>query len=96
MGNFARRQNNFSKFGILLALFRVMRRLVETLLFISLAATPAVTAQRPSTEATKNQRRARQVADRFVERFRQTLDLELSGKRFVCRIQLAPSEPTEV
>jgi hypothetical protein len=64
-----------NQFGILLALFPLMRKFVATVLFISLTAIPYVTVtQKNSTENTDTQRRAKQIADRFVERFQQTLD----------------------
>jgi len=52
------------------------------LLFIFVAANPHVTfAQKDSTEHAK-QRRAGQVADRFVNRFRATLDFGMAWKAF--------------
>ena len=58
-----------------------MRKLV-VLLFISVAANPHVMfAQKDSTEYAK-QRRAGQVADRFVNRFRATLDFGMAWKAF--------------
>lgn len=58
-----------------------MKRLV-VLLFIFVAANPHVTfAQKDSTEHAK-QRRAEQVADRFVNRFRATLDFGMAWKAF--------------
>jgi predicted MPP superfamily phosphohydrolase len=58
-----------------------MKKLV-LLLFIFFAANPHVTlAQKNSTEHAK-QRRAGQVADRFVNRFRATLDFGMAWKAF--------------
>jgi hypothetical protein len=52
------------------------------LLFIVVAANPYVTfAQKDSTEYAK-QRRAEQVADRFVKRFQATLDFGMTWKTF--------------
>jgi len=52
------------------------------LLFIFVAANPhAMFAQKDSTEHAK-QRRAEQVADRFVNRFRATLDFGIAWKAF--------------
>ena len=59
-----------------------MRKFVATGLFISLTVTPFVTlGQKHSTEVAENER-AGQVADRFVERFRQTLDFGIAWKAF--------------
>lgn len=58
-----------------------MKKLV-TLLFIFVAANPhVVLAQRDSTEHAKL-RRAEQVADEFVKRFRTTLDFGMAWKAF--------------
>lgn len=58
-----------------------MKKLV-VLLFIFVAANPHVMfAQKDSTEHAK-QRRAEQVADRFVNRFRATLDFGMAWKAF--------------
>lgn len=58
-----------------------MKKLV-VLLFILVAANPHVMfAQKDSTEHAK-QRRAGQVADRFVNRFRATLDFGMAWKAF--------------
>ncbi len=58
-----------------------MQKLV-LLLFIVVAANPYVTfAQKDSTEYAK-QRRAEQVADRFVKRFQATLDFGMTWKTF--------------
>ena len=58
-----------------------MKKLV-VLLFIFVAAHPHVMfAQKDSTEHAK-QRRAGQVADRFVDRFRATLDFGMAWKAF--------------
>lgn len=58
-----------------------MKKLV-ILLFILFAAIPhGIFAQKNSTEHAK-QRRAGQVADRFVNRFRATLDFEMAWKAF--------------
>jgi hypothetical protein len=58
-----------------------MKKLV-LLLFIFVAANPhAMFAQKNSTEQTK-QRRAGQVADQFVNRFRATLDFGIAWKAF--------------
>ena len=58
-----------------------MKKLV-VLLFIFVAANPHVMcAQKDSTEHAK-QRRAGQVADRFVNRFRATLDFGMAWKAF--------------
>ena len=60
-----------------------MRKFVATVLFISLTVTPHVTfTQKNSTENTDTQRRAGQIADRFVERFQQTLDFGIVWKEF--------------
>ena len=60
-----------------------MRRFVATALFISLTITPfVVVAQKSSSEVSESERRAGQVADRFVERFRQTLDFGIAWKGF--------------
>jgi hypothetical protein len=67
--------------GIFLAPSPSMKRLV-VLLFIFVAAHPHVMfAQKDSTEHAK-QRRAGQVADRFVNRFRATLDFGMAWKAF--------------
>jgi len=64
-----------------LALILSMQKLTP-LLFIFVAANPHVMfAQKDSTEHTK-QRRAGQVADRFVNRFRATLDFGMAWKVF--------------
>ena len=58
-----------------------MKKLVA-LLFIFIAANPHVIfAQKDSSEHAK-QRRAEQVADRFVDRFRATLDFGMAWKAF--------------
>src|SRR5678809_1589710 len=58
-----------------------MKKLV-VLLFIFVAANPHIIfAQKDSTEPAK-QRRAGQVADRFVNRFRATLDFGMAWKAF--------------
>ena len=58
-----------------------MKKLV-TLLFVFVAANPhAMFAQKNSTERAK-QRRAEQVADRFTDRFRTTLDFGIAWKAF--------------
>jgi len=60
-----------------------MRKFVGTVLFISLTVTPHVTfAQKNSTRNTDTYRRAEQIADRFVERFQQTLDFGIVWKEF--------------
>ena len=60
-----------------------MRAFVATVLFISLIATPQVTfTQKNSSEKTDKERRAEQIADRFVERFQQTLDFGIVWKEF--------------
>ena len=67
----------------MLALFTVMRKFVATALYISLTATHQVTfAQKNSTENTDKQLRAEQIADRFVDRFQQTLDFGVVWKEF--------------
>src|SRR5690349_19900799 len=59
-----------------------MRKFVATGLFISLTVTPFVTlGQKHSTELAENERAA-QVADRFVEPFRQSLDFGIAWKAF--------------
>jgi len=59
-----------------------MRKFVATGFFISLTVTPFVTlGQQNSTEVAET-KRAGQVADRFVERFRQTLDFGIAWKAF--------------
>ena len=58
-----------------------MKKLI-VLLFIFVAANPhGMFAQKDSTEHAK-QRRAGQVADRFVNRFRATLDFGIAWKAF--------------
>jgi hypothetical protein len=70
-------------FGIRLALWLDMRKFIATTLFISLTVTPLVTfAQKRPSEVAQKQRSAGQVADRFVERFRQTLDFGIAWKTF--------------
>jgi hypothetical protein len=60
-----------------------MRKFVATALYISLTATHQVTfAQKNSTENTDKQLRAEQIADRFVDRFQQTLDFGVVWKEF--------------
>ena len=60
-----------------------MRKFVATVLFISLTATPHVTfTQKNSAVNTDKQRRAEQIADRFVKRFQQTLDFGIVWKEF--------------
>src|SRR5690242_6909989 len=59
-----------------------MKRLVATALFISLAIPYFTLAQNSSTESAEKQRRAAQLADRFVERFEQTLDFGIAWKAF--------------
>lgn len=60
-----------------------MGKLVATVLLISLTVAPHVTfAQKNATEHTDKQRRAAQIADRFVERFQQTLDFGIVWKEF--------------
>jgi len=67
--------------GIFLAPSPSMKKLV-LLLFIFVAAHPhVILAQKDSTEHAK-QRRAGQVADRFVNRFRATLDFGMVWKAF--------------
>ena len=64
-----------------LALILSMKKLV-VLLFLFVAANPHVTfAQKDSTEHAE-ERRAGQVADRFVNRFRATLDFGVAWKAF--------------
>jgi hypothetical protein len=70
-----------------------MKKLV-VLLFIFVAANPHVTfAQKDSTEHAE-ERRAGQVADRFVNRFRATLDFGMAWKAFRLS-DPAPIGPTE-
>jgi len=60
-----------------------MRKFVATALYISLTATHQVTfAQKNSTENTDKQFRAEQIADRFVDRFQQTLDFGVVWEEF--------------
>jgi len=60
-----------------------MRKFVATVLFISLTVTPHVTvSQKNSFRNTDKQRRAEQIADRFVEQFQQTLDFRIVWKEF--------------
>jgi hypothetical protein len=60
-----------------------MRKFVATVLFVSLTVGPYVTlAQKNSTENTDKQQRAEQIADRFVERFQQTLDFGIVWREF--------------
>jgi hypothetical protein len=67
-----------------------MRKFVAIVLFISLTATSRVTfTQKNSTKNTDTQRPAEQIADRFVERFQQTLDFGIVWKNFACRIHPA-------
>jgi hypothetical protein len=69
--------------GIVLALFLDMRKFVATALLISLTVTPFVSlAQQNSSEVAQNQQRAGQVADRFMELFRQRLDFGIAWKAF--------------
>ena len=59
-----------------------MRKLVAIGLFLSLTVTPfVIVGQKHPTEVSENER-AGQVADRFVERFRQTLDFGVAWKAF--------------
>ena len=84
-------------FGILLAPFLDMRKFVATALLFSLTVRPFVAlAQNTYSEVARNQQRAGQVADRFMEQFRHTLISELRGDRFACRIHPAPTEPTAI
>ena len=60
-----------------------MRKFVATALLFSLTLTPFVSsAQNTSAEVARKQQRAEQVADRFVERFRQTLNFGIVWKSF--------------
>ena len=60
-----------------------MRKFVATALLFSLTVTPFVAlAQNTYSEVARNQQRAGQVADRFVERFRHTLDFGIAWKSF--------------
>ena len=60
-----------------------MRKFGATALLFSLTVTPFVSlAQNTSSEVARNQRRARQVADRFVEQFRHALDFGIAWKSF--------------
>jgi len=60
-----------------------MRKFVATVLFFSLTATPHFTfTQKNSTENADRQRRAEQIADRFIERFQETLDFGSVWKEF--------------
>src|SRR6185437_8518836 len=71
----------YTYFGMFVAPMLSVRRFVS-LLFIFIAANPHVTfAQKDSTEHA-NERRAGQVADRFVNRFRKTLDFGVAWKAF--------------
>src|SRR5262245_34186461 len=55
-----------------------MRKFIAAVLFISLTVTPHVAF----AQNTDKQRRAEQIADRFVERFQQTLDFGSVWKEF--------------
>ena len=60
-----------------------MRKFAAAALLILLALTPFVSlAQKSSLELTQKQQRAGQVADRFVEKFRRTLDFGIAWKAF--------------
>jgi hypothetical protein len=60
-----------------------MRKFFATVLFVSLTAAPHVAfTQKNSTDNTDTQRRAEQLADRFVERFQQTVDFGIVWKEF--------------
>jgi len=60
-----------------------MRKLIVTLSVISLIGTPQATwAQKILPRTEDQQRRAEKIADRFIERFQQTLDFEIVWKEF--------------
>jgi hypothetical protein len=60
-----------------------MRKFVASALLFFLTVIPFVAlAQNTYSEEARNQRRAGQVADRFVEQFRQTLDFGIVWKSF--------------
>src|SRR6476620_1788550 len=60
-----------------------MRKFGATALLFSLTVTPFVSlAQNTSFEVARNQRRAGQVADRFVKQFRHELDFGIAWKSF--------------
>src|SRR5262245_18491815 len=59
-----------------------MQRLVARALFISLADTYFTLGQNSSTESAEKQRRAEEIADRFIERFERTLDFGITWKAF--------------
>lgn len=60
-----------------------MRKFVATVLFISLTAAPHATfAQKNANENTDKQRQAEKIADRFLDRFQQTLDFGSVWKEF--------------
>lgn len=60
-----------------------MRKFIAAVLFISLTAAPHVTfAQKNSNANLYKQRRAERLADRFIERFQQTLDFGIVWKAF--------------
>ena len=60
-----------------------MRKFVATALLFCLTVTPFVSlAQNTSSEVVRNQQRAGQVADRFVEQFRKTLNFGIAWKSF--------------
>ena len=60
-----------------------MRKFVATALLVSFTVTPFVAlAQNTYSEVARNQQRAGQVADRFVEQFRHTFDFGIAWKSF--------------
>ena len=70
-------------FGILLAPFLDMRKFVATALLFSLTVRTFVAlAQNTDSEVARNQQRAGQVADRFMEQFRHTLDFGNTWRSF--------------
>ena len=59
-----------------------MKMLVATALLISLAIPNLTLGQNGSTETAEKQRRAEDIANRFIERFERTLDFGVTWKAF--------------
>jgi hypothetical protein len=59
-----------------------MKRLAATALFIFLAIPYCTLGQNSSIESAETQRRAEEIADRFIERFERTLDFGITWKAF--------------
>ena len=59
-----------------------MRKLVVTVMVISLTGIPHLTLAQKVSPTQDRQRRAEQIADRFIERFQQTLSFGIVWKEF--------------